>query len=65
MEQLSIIDEVLNHLPPQFMDNGDGIVLGGGGPIEEEPEADNEPGINQGTTVSIGAPIRANKNCFL
>jgi len=33
MEELSIMPEVLDHLPLQFMDNGEGIVLGGSGPI--------------------------------
>jgi hypothetical protein len=58
---MSPLEGLLDHPPLQLLDNGEGIVLDGGGPIQDEPEADNEPG----RTVSIGAPIRANRNILV
>jgi hypothetical protein len=59
------------------MDNGEGIVLGGGGQVQDEPddfhesanvdesEANNNPGIIEGTTVSIGAAIDVDTKVIL
>ncbi len=70
MEQLSIVDEVLDHPPPQLLDNGEGMVLGGGGrnvPAEADKyellfnnspsAASSDQQIITDTKVSIGAAI--------